>query len=235
MGTATAFAHVQLKSSIPAESMIHRLERLNELGKINDQKVSYNAHELNGKNVPAIETETNNMEEWLYKSLINSEFTYEKRADNHYLVVRSAAPKREEIREPQQQSVVTGRVTDQQQEPLIGVNIVEKGTNNGTVTDIEGRFTLSVASNATLTLSYIGYESIEIDRNGRSSIEVVLREDAALLDEVVVVGFGTQKKINLTGAVGLITSEDIVKRPVTNVSNGLQGLVPGMILPKNRT
>ncbi|KUK78513.1 MAG: hypothetical protein XD92_0256 [Proteiniphilum acetatigenes] len=228
IGTGNALADVQLKTSMPAESMIRRLERLNELGKKNDQKVSYNAHELNGKSAPAIETETNNMEEWLYKSLINSGFTYEKRENNHYLVLRSAEGKINEVGESQQQSVVTGRVTDINDEPLIGVNIVEKGTTNGTVTDIDGRFTLSTSPNATLVFSYIGYESIEVPRNGRSSVEVVLREDTELLDEVVVVGYGTQKVINLTGAVGVITSEDIVKRPITNVSTGLQGLVPGM-------
>jgi len=230
MGTATAFANVQLKSSIPAESMIHRMERLNELGKINDQKVSYNAHELNGKNVPAIETETNNMEEWLYKSLINSEFTYEKRENNHYLIVRNVAPKNEEIREPQQQSVVTGSVTDMQQEPLIGVNIVEKGTSNGTVTDIDGRFSLSTSPNATLILSYIGYESMEVARNGRSFLEVILREDAEMLDEVVVVGYGTQKKINLTGAVASVQGNELENRPIATVGGGLQGMLPGVTI-----
>ncbi|MBK5196342.1 MAG: carboxypeptidase-like regulatory domain-containing protein, partial [Proteiniphilum sp.] len=220
--------NIQFTGTIPAESMIDRMERLNELGKHNGQKVSYNVRELNGKNAPPLEVETNNMEEWLHKSLVNSEFTYEKRENNHFLVLRSPEKEAEKIMAPQQQSVVTGRVTDSQFESLIGVNIVEKGTTNGTVTDMDGHFTLSTAPNATIVFSYIGFENLEVARNNRSTIDVVLREDSELLDEVVVVGYGTQKLINLTGAVGVITSQDIVKRPITNVSTGLQGLVPGM-------
>ena len=228
MGGGIAKADIQFSGVIPAESMIDRMERLNELGKLNGQKVSYNVRELEGKHVPSLEVKTNNMEEWLHKSLVNSEFTYEKRAHNHYLVVRDHNIEVETINETQQLSVVTGRVTDNQFEPLIGVNIVEKGTTNGTVTDIDGRFSLTTSTNSILIFSYIGFENLEVPRNTRSSIDVVLREDSELLEEVIVVGYGTQKVINLTGAVGVITSEDIVKRPITNVSTGLQGLVPGM-------
>ncbi len=227
--SGTVMANIQLQSTLPAESLLSRMERLNELGKENGQKVSYNAGELSGKKVPAVETETNNMEEWLYKTLINTDFTYEKRADSHYLVVRGTRTQEEtESTQQAEATLVRGLVTDARYEPLIGVNIVEKGTSNGTVTDFDGRFTLYAAPDAILQFSYIGYESSEIARNNRNDIEVILREDSELLEEVVVVGYGTQKSVNLTGAVGVVTAEDIVKRPITNVSTGLQGLVPGM-------
>lgn len=225
-------ATVQNVSSFPAESMIHRLERLNEIGKTTGQSVSYNATEIQNEEAPAFDAETNNMEEWLYKSLSQSEFTYEKRNNNHYLVVRNkqAEPEPEQT---QPVSVLSGRVTDIHNEPLIGVNIVEKGTSNGTVTDIDGRYSLSVPTDAVIIFSYIGYTAQEIPRNGRSTIDIVLNEDSELLDEVVVVGYGTQRKVNLTGSVGVISSEDLIKRPIANVSTGLQGLVPGMTVTAN--
>lgn len=225
-------ATVQNVSSFPAESMIHRLERLNEIGKTTGQSVSYNATEIQNEEAPAFDAETNNMEEWLYKSLSQSEFTYEKRNNNHYLVFRNkqAEPEPEQT---QQVSVLSGRVTDILNEPLIGVNIVEKGTSNGTVTDMEGRFSLSAPADAVIVFSYIGYTAQEIPRNGRSTIDIVLNEDSELLDEVVVVGYGTQRKVNLTGSVGVISSEDLIKRPIANVSTGLQGLVPGMTVTAN--
>lgn len=227
------YAIVQNTGSFPAESMIHRMERLNEMGKTTGQTVSYNATEIRNEKAPAFDAETNNMEEWLYKSLIQSKFTYEKRNNKHYLVVRNkqATPEPEQT---QQVSVLSGRITDVQNEPLIGVNIVEKGTSNGTVTDIDGRYSLPVPADAVIVFSYIGYTGQEVPRNGRNIINVTLGEDSELLDEVVVVGYGTQKKVNLTGSVAVLSGEDIIKRPITNVSSGLQGLAPGLTVIQNR-
>ena len=101
-------------------------------------------------------------------------------------------------------------VVDINNEPLIGVNILEKGTANGTITDYDGRFSLSTDADATLVFSYIGFESIEIRRNGRNFIEVRLEEDSEMLEEVVVVGYGVQKKVNLTGAVASLTVANLV-------------------------
>src|SRR5699024_10391898 len=124
---------------------------------------------------------------------------------------------------------VEGTVISEDGEPLIGVNILVKGTNKGTTTDFDGQFSLSdVDENAVLVFSYIGYKSQEVDVSGRTSLTIILQEDVQTLDEVVVVGYGSQKLVNLTGSVGVITSEDLLKRPITNVSTGLQGLVPGL-------
>lgn len=123
----------------------------------------------------------------------------------------------------QGQKRVTGVVFDQNGELVIGANVVEKGTTNGTITDVEGRFSLNVAPNATLIISYIGYVSSEISVKGQTSVAVTLKEDSETLDEVVVVAYGTQKRSNLTGSVDVVSSKELANRPVTNTSSMLQG------------
>ncbi|MEQ9441508.1 MAG: TonB-dependent receptor [Cyclobacteriaceae bacterium] len=123
------------------------------------------------------------------------------------------------------QFLVSGTVTDQQGSSLPGANVIEKGTINGTTTDIDGSFSLEVADeNATLIVSYIGYDTREVAINGRSNLTVSLMEDIAGLEEVVVVGYGTQKKLNLTGAVSSIQSKELQNRPITSASQALQGV-----------
>ncbi len=223
-------ANVQHGGNFPVESMIERMERLNEMGKTTGQTVSYNATEIRDEIVPAIEAETNNMEEWLYKSLKDSKYTYEKRNQAHYLVVRNNYETEEKTEQKQQVSVLQGRVTDYRNEPLIGVNIVEKGTLNGTVTDINGHYSLSVPPDAVIVFSYIGYTAQETPRNNRNIINIVLWEDSEILDEVVVVGYGTQKKINLTGSVASVQGDVLENRPVGTVGVGLQGMLPGVTI-----
>lgn len=113
--------------------------------------------------------------------------------------------------------------------PVIGASVTEKGnTGNGTITDIDGNFTLSVSSNGTLVISFVGYQTQEIPVAGKTFFTVDLKEDTEMLDEVVVVGFATQKKVNLTGSVGTATAKDIEARPVANAVQALQGVIPGL-------
>lgn len=128
----------------------------------------------------------------------------------------------------QNTKTITGVVTDMNGEPVIGVNIVEKGTTNGTVTDIDGRFTLQVSPSSVLQISFIGYVEQSITVGSETSFSIKLQEDTQKLDEVVVVGYGSQKKVNLTGSVATVNSEFLSNRAISNVSQGLQGLVPGM-------
>lgn len=128
-------------------------------------------------------------------------------------------------------SNVTGVVVDASGVPLIGVNVLEKGTTNGTITDFDGKFTLNVSSpNAKLVISYIGYVSQEVSALKNGELKVVLKEDTETLEEVVVVGYGTQKKANLSGSVSSVDSEQLQNRPIQNVSSGLQGLMPGVTI-----
>ena len=128
----------------------------------------------------------------------------------------------------QQQIKVSGVVKDAMGEPVIGASIQEKGTSNGIITDINGNFSLSVNQGATLVISYIGFKTQEIPVVAGKILDVTLKEDTEMLEEVVVVGFGTQKKVNLTGSVGIATAKEIESRPVTSATQALQGLVPGL-------
>lgn len=115
--------------------------------------------------------------------------------------------------------------------PVIGASVVEKGNSqNGTITDMDGNFSLLVSPNATLVISFVGFKTQEISVNGETSIGIILKEDTELLDEVVVVGYGTQRKINLTGAVESVKSKDLEKVHVVNAVSSLAGKLPGLYL-----
>ena len=135
----------------------------------------------------------------------------------------------------QDKKKITGKVTDQNGEPVIGASVVEKGTTNGIMTDIDGNFTLEVGDTAVVQISYIGYRTKDVSVAGKNNVHVQLIEDTQILDEVVVVGFGTQKKVNLTGSVAMVKSEVLESRPVQNVGQALQGVVPGLNLSVNST
>lgn len=146
--------------------------------------------------------------------------------DKHIVLYKEDAEKITE--KSQQKKTITGIVKDANDEPLIGVNIREKGSSNGTITDIDGKFTLQVSSSSVLQVSFIGYIEQSVNVGTSSSLTIQLSEDTQNLDEVVVVGYGSQKKVNLTGAVATIGSDALANRAISNVSQGLQGLVPGM-------
>src|SRR5690606_3248248 len=124
---------------------------------------------------------------------------------------------------------VSGTVSDANGEPLPGVTVSIQGTSTGTATDINGRYSIMAPEGATLIFSFIGFESQQVPIGDQSVINVTLSEDMAALDEVVVVGYGTQKKINLTAAVASIDGDEIIKAPTFNLSNSLVGRLPGLI------
>lgn len=128
----------------------------------------------------------------------------------------------------QQKKEISGRVIDESGETIIGANIIEKGTTNGTVTDFNGNFSLLIEDDAILHVSYIGYYQQDIPMSGKTSIEIVLVEDTKTLDEVVVVGYGTQSKKTLTGAISSIKSDEIVASKSSNLVNKLQGKISGL-------
>jgi TonB-linked SusC/RagA family outer membrane protein len=124
---------------------------------------------------------------------------------------------------------VSGKITDEKGEGLPGVSVVLKGTTRGTTTDATGQYRLSIPNGkAVLIISFVGYLRQEVDVNNRSVVNVQLQTDDKSLEEVVVVGYGTQKKVNLTGAVSTVESKAIENRPVSNLANALQGVTPGL-------
>lgn len=127
-----------------------------------------------------------------------------------------------------QQITVQGVVKDQTGETVIGASVMEKGTTNGTITGIDGDFSLNMSSNGTLVVSFVGYKTQEVQVKGQKQLQVVLSEDAEMLDEVVVIGYGTMKKSDLTGAVSSIGNKDIKDSPVSNLGQAIQGKISGV-------
>ena len=129
----------------------------------------------------------------------------------------------------QQKVTIKGSVKDIDGEPIIGASILEKGTSNGTITDINGDFSINTLPNATLQFSYVGFKPVEL--KAKNNLRVTLHEDSELLDEVVIVGYGSQKKENLTGAVSSVRIDDTLgSRPIADVGRGLQGAVSGLTI-----
>ncbi|MFC4870988.1 SusC/RagA family TonB-linked outer membrane protein [Negadavirga shengliensis] len=160
-----------------------------------------------------------------------------KRVDQNIYVVKSEAVNavmnitgtQEEVLIPSSEDVdIGGTVLDERGIPIPGATVIVEGTNIGTVTDIDGKFSLDVEEGAALIISFIGYKSHRVVVGNQTTISVTLQEDQSSLDEVVVVGYGTQKRINLTGAVDQIGSELFENRPMTNLTQGLQGALPNV-------
>lgn len=123
---------------------------------------------------------------------------------------------------------ISGTVVDQHGEPLIGVNILEKGTSNGTITDFDGKFTLNVSPNSTLVISYIGYNNQEVAVGNNTTLNITLHEDTETLDEVVVIGYGAVRKADLAGAVSVMDNKAFRDQPITQASDALQGRMSGV-------
>jgi TonB-linked SusC/RagA family outer membrane protein len=156
----------------------------------------------------------------------------EERAQNAMATLPSGVSGRA-VERPDQQpgKKITGRVTDDTGETVIGANVVEKGTMNGAITDEDGRFSLTVSEDAVIQISFVGYVRQEITVGAQTDLQITLLEDAEALEEVVVVGYGTQKKVNLTGSVSSVDMNKMLEgRAVTSISAGLAGMAPGVFV-----
>lgn len=154
----------------------------------------------------------------------------------HYSVVDKKiilSTEKQEVEQDKEEKKITGIVKDQQGEPIVGANISVKGTTIGTTTGIDGDFLLEVPANAIIQISYIGYIPQEFRLGDKSRLNIVLKEDLQMLDEVVVVGYGVQKKVNLTGAVSSIKSEELERQPIVTMKDALAGLAPGLTVVKS--
>lgn len=163
--------------------------------------------------------------EVLNEIMKNSDLTY-KVMGKHIVITKKG------IVTEQQQTVkiITGTVIDTNGMPIVGANVVEKGTTNGTITDSNGTFSLKIQSGNVLSISFIGYLTQNISIEGKNSLNIVMQEDAQGLDEVVVVGYGTMKKRDLTGSVASVNAEKITAVPTTTAADALQGRIPGVIV-----
>lgn len=221
LGSSGSIAMAQISLSVknkPVREVIREIEKKseyrfffnNDLVALNE-KVSLNISNQDIKNV-------------LSEISKQASFSYVLRS-NHQIVL-SAQPI--STQEMQKERRITGVISDEKGIPVIGANVVEKGTTNGSVTDIDGKFSLVVPDGAILQISYIGYRPKDVSIGNKSVLNIIIQEDSQALDEVVVVGYGTQKKVNLSGAVETVNSKMLQSRATANIGTSLQGIVPNL-------
>lgn len=163
--------------------------------------------------------------------LKNTGLTYVQEGVN--IILSQADAPTPAVRQASTKRTIKGRIVDTNGEAVIGANVKEKGATNGAISDLDGKFTLSVPTGATLVISYIGYKPQEIKVDSRNDYAITLEEDSETLDEVVVVGYGTVKKKDLTGAVGAVKGETLAERKSTQLSEALQGAVAGVTVTRD--
>ncbi|MGQ1890941.1 TonB-dependent receptor [Thermophagus sp. OGC60D27] len=174
----------------------------------------------------SLNVEKASLEEVLRKLLGQSGYSYQIVGENVVVTRRLESS----LRAQEDDKMVNGTVSDKNGEPIPGVNIVEKGTTNGVITDMEGNFSIVVQSeNPILQFSFIGFNSVEVPVTNHQAINIVMKESSISLDEVVAVGYGTQKKVTVTGSVASSKGEELVKVPTSSVTNTMIGRLPGLI------
>lgn len=204
-------------------------EFIQEIEKQTDYLFMYSEKEINLQEEVHVNAKNKPVSTVLEEVFGNSKIAYN--FNEGYISLRKAEIEIKSVNQTKRK--ISGVVTDATGEPIIGANVVVKGTTDGSITDIDGKFSLDVPEGTTLEISYIGYLTQTIPVRNKSSFQITLQEDTQKLDEVVVVGFGTQKKVNLTGSIGTVKTEEVLKsRPVTNVQELLSSSVPGMAVTK---
>lgn len=224
---ADAFTQVSTISLNKSNVSIHAI--MQEVENKSDYTFFYNDNQIELDRKISVKAKNASIEQVLTQMFKGSGYTY--KIVNNQIIVTSMKEARGTERQQQKETKVTGCVKDVMGEPIIGASVIEKGmATNGTITDIDGNFTLTVSSGE-LQITYIGYlpQVVKIQR-GVSTYNVTLKEDAKILDEVVVIGYGTQKKVNLTGSVASVSTDDIKDRVQTNVLAAVQGTVPGVTI-----
>ena len=205
---------------------------INQIEKQTDYLVVFRNREVDTERTIRVQEKSGKVISYLKDAFEGTDISYE--FTNKYILL-SKKNHSDAVNDNQQLNrKITGTVKDNNGEPVIGANVSVKGTTNGTITDVDGNFSLeNISDNDIIVISYIGYTSQEIKAGKQTSLKIILKEDTQAIDEVVVVGFGTQKKVNLTGSIGTVKTDEVLKsRPVTNVQELLAGSVPGMVVSK---
>ena len=222
--TASTYAQSYKVSIKKQNSSI--MEILKEIEGSSEFTFFFNNNQVDASQKTSVNATNATIEDVLNQILNGTGYTY--KIMDRQVLIKAKEGATHSAQNNQQSKKVTGTVTDERGELIIGANVMVKGSNSGTITDIDGKFSLEVPEGAVLQISYIGYLSQEIPVGNKTSFAIVIKEDTKRLDEVVVVGYGTQKKVNLTGAVEQVTSEVFENRSVSNVSQALQGAVPNL-------
>lgn len=215
-------AIVRLHSNdLPIEELFREIEQQT------DYLIIYSTSEINSNFKVSLSKKKAKVAEILDEALSGKNLKYEL-SDNY--IVLSKSSRTQELQ--QAEGRISGSVKDEDGNTVIGANVVEKGTTNGTITDMNGQFSLNISGSAVLVVSYVGFQERQVQVGNQRDIEIVLREDAKTLDEVVVVGYGTQKKSDLTGSIVSVKASDIKDIPANSVSEALQGKVAGVMVNK---
>lgn len=183
----------------------------------------YIAGDLDTKKIVDIDAEQ--LQEVIEQILEGQNVSYEIKDKN--IIIRKKEVEQSMLNEKKLQDI-SGLVMDVMGEPIVGVNVMEKGTTNGTITDMNGKFLLKAPANATLIISFIGYKTLAVNLEGEKNVNITLKEDLEQLDEVVVVGYGTQKKSSLTASVATVPAKELSKQMGHSVAAALQGRAPGV-------
>ncbi|WP_321436055.1 TonB-dependent receptor [uncultured Bacteroides sp.] len=200
-------------------------EVLNDIEEQTDFTFFYNNKQINLSRKVNLKVKNENVFQVLNKVFSGTNTTY--KVLDKSIILSNKGSEISNVSQPQQKgNLIKGQIVDEKGEPIIGASILEKGTTNGTITDIEGNFSLSVSGRSRIVVSYIGYMSQEVE--AKSPAKVVLKESSKTLEEVVVIGYGSVKKSNLTSSISKITNEALENRPVSNISEAFQGQLAGV-------
>jgi TonB-linked SusC/RagA family outer membrane protein len=217
--TMSSFAQISVKANKQSIRTI-----LKSIEKQTDYAFFYNEGLLDLDKTTSINVKDLPVEDALNLLLKETNITFKKEGKTIVLTpkVKTQQPS------VQKSNKITGTVTDTQGEPIIGASVKLEGSNNGTITNIDGKFSFDLPQDGKLSISYIGYATTSVFTAGKTKINVTLQEDIKALEEVVVIGYGTMKKVNLSGAVASISSKMIENRPLVNVGQGLQGAIANL-------
>ncbi|RGN31814.1 SusC/RagA family TonB-linked outer membrane protein [Bacteroides oleiciplenus] len=221
---STEVAHSQVKNLSLHLKNVTLEEALGQIRQKGEYSLWYRNEEVNLKKKVSLDIQNGNITQIL-DSLFEGENLRYIIEDNHIVIFKADGTSKSA---QQTTKRITGVIKDNHGEPIIGCNIMEKGTSNGTITSVDGDFSLNVAEKAVLQVSYIGYLTQEIPVQDKQNITVILQEDAQILDEVVVVGYGLAKKSDLTGSISQVKAESMQNYTPSSVSDLLRNSIPGM-------
>lgn len=207
------------------------LEILNAIESKTSYKFTYDKNEIDKKLRIDLQFDNKPVEEVLLEISKHGRLKFRQVNNNIHVKKLEGSERQKKIEVVIQTRSVSGKVTSSEEnEPLPGVNVIEKGTSNGTVTDLDGNYSIEVADGATLIFSFVGFTSQEVEVGNRSVIDIALLSDVRSLEEIVVVGYGVQREKDLTSSITTVKSEEIVRTPAGQVMQSLQGKVAGVRL-----
>ena len=228
LSTCSVFAYAQQQqvkltgSNLPLKSVFKQIEKQTDLS------IDYRSQDVDDSRIVKQMPKATTVQQAMNQLLAGTDCVVT--FSNGHIIIKKQASNTTN----QQSKQVKGTIVDDTGMPVIGANVMVKGTTNGTITDMDGKFSLDVEEGATLVVSYIGFANQEIKVGKQTNLSIALKEDSKALDELVVVGYGTQKKVNLTGAVTEIKSEDFIEdRPIAQLGQSLQGKVAGLQVSKS--